>query len=256
MNHLRLTTFALAAAAFLTACGGGSDTPAPAAPVPLAAAEGYYQGTVSTGQQFQLLMLENDQFYSLIGNTDAQGVFRVVSLFEGKGVSNNGSFSASNIKEYSNNGQVVAGTLSASYSPKVSITGSASAAGGSASFTGTAPATANYIYETPATLGSVSGSWSGASLDGAALNFSVSAAGAISGTVASGCTFTGTSTPRASGKNVLDVAVTFGPAPCAVPGLTGKGIGVTSLLASGKRQFLIAVTNTDRTAGTVVFAQR
>lgn len=259
MKYLRLTAFVLTAASFLTACGGGSDSPAPVtpAPVPLAAAEGYYQGTVSTGKQFQLLMLENDQFYSLIGNTDTQGVFRVTSLIEGKGVSNNGSFSASNIKEYSNNGQVVAGTLSASYSPKVSITGNASAAGGgSASFTGTSPAAANYTYDTPATLGSVSGNWSGNTLDGAGLNFSVSAAGAISGTAASGCSFTGAAAPRASGKNVLDVSVTFGAAPCDSPGLTIKGIGVTSLLTGGKRQLLIAVTNTDRTAGTVVFAQR
>ena len=258
MTHLRLTALVLASAFFLTACGCGSDGPAATTltPVPFAAAEGYYQGTVSTGRQFQLLMLENDQFYSLIGNTDTQGVFRVVSLIEGKGVSNNGSFTASNIKEYSNNGQVVAGTLSASYVPKVSITGNASAAGGSASFSGTAPATANYAYDSPATIGSVSGNWSGNSLDGAALNFSVSTAGAISGTAASGCSFAGTATPRASGKNVLDVSVTFGLAPCDLPGATIKGIGVTSLLSSGKRQFLIAVTNTDRTAGTVVFAQR
>ena len=171
-------------------------------------------------------------------------------------MSNNGSFSASNVKEYLNNGQVVAETLSATYNPKVSITGSVSYAGGSASFTGTAPATANYIYETPATLASVSGNWSGTSLAGEALNFSVATAGALSGTAASGCSFTGTATPRASGKNVLDVSVTFGPAPCALPGLTGKGISVSSQLSNGKRQFLIAVTNTDRTAGTVVFAQR
>ena len=256
MNHLRLTALALATASFLTACGGGSDSPAPVAPAPLATAEGYYQGTVSTGQQFQLLMLENDQLYSLIGNTDTQGVFRVTSLVEGKGVSNNGNFSASNVKEYLNNGQVVAETLSATYSPKISITGSVSYVGSSASFTGTVPATANYAYDTAATLGSVSGNWSGTSLAGEALNFSISTAGAIVGTAASGCSFTGTSVPRASGKNVLDVSITFGPAPCTVPGLTGKGVGVTSLLSSGKRQFLMAVTTTDRTAGTVVFAQR
>lgn len=256
MNHLWLTALVLAAASFLTACGGGSDSPTPVAPAPLAAAEGYYQGTVSSGQQFQLLTLENDQFYSLIGSTDSQGVFRVTSLVEGKGVSNNGSFSASNVKEYLNNGQVVTETLSATYSPKVSITGSVSYAGGSASFSGTAPATANYTYETPASLASVSGNWSGTSLAGEALNFSVATSGALSGTAASGCSFTGTATPRASGKNVLDVSVTFGPAPCALSGLTGKGIGVSSLLSSGKRQFLIAMTNTDRTAGTVVFAQR
>lgn len=259
MNYLPLTAFVLAVASLLTACGGGSDSPAasiPATPVPLAAAEGYYQGTVSTGQQFQLLMLENDQFYSLIGNTDTQGVFRVTSLVEGKGASNNGSFSASNVKEYVNNGQVVTETLSASYNPKVSIAGSVSYAGGSASFTGTAPATANYTYDTTATLASVSGNWSGTSLAGEGLSFSISSAGAISGTAVSGCSFTGTSTPRASGKNVLDVSITFGSAPCALPGLTEKGVGVSSLLSSGKRQFLIAVTNTDRTAGTVVFAQR
>lgn len=259
MDHLRLTALLLATASLLTACGGGSDSPAasiPATPAPLAAAEGYYQGTVSTGQQFQLLMLENDQFYSLIGNTDTQGVFRVTSLVEGKGASNNGSFSASNVKEYVNNGQVVTETLSASYNPKASITGSVSYAGGSASFTGTAPATANYAYDTAATLASISGNWSGTLLAGEGLSFSISAAGAISGTAVSGCSFTGSAAPRASGKNVMDVSVTFGPAPCALPGLTGKGIGVSSLLSSGKRQLLMAVTTTDRTAGTVVFAQR
>lgn len=84
----------------------------------------------------------------------------------------------------------------------------------------TAPDAANYSYETPGTFGSVSGNWSRTSLRGEALNFSVSGAGVISGTAASNCTYTGTSTPRCSGKNVLDVTVTFGPAPCKFSGLT------------------------------------
>ena len=243
MNHVWLTASVLAASAFVAACGGGDGGSTPTA---TAAAEGYYQGTVSTGTQFQLLVLENDQFYALIGNTDVQGVFRVVSLVEGKGTSNNGSFSASNVKEYANNGLVTTETISASYSPKVSIAGNVASPGNSVSFTGTAPVAGNYTYDIPATLSSVSGNWSGATLAGEAVNFSVGSSGAISGTSSLGCSF----------KNVLDVSVTFGGAPCALPGLTGQGIAVTTLLPNGTRQFLIALTNTARSAGTVVFARR
>jgi len=77
-------------AMLLTACGGGGGDSAPAS-APIAKAEGVYSGTTSTGREFSLLALENDQFYSLVGTTSG-GVFFVSSLVEGQGNSNNGSF--------------------------------------------------------------------------------------------------------------------------------------------------------------------
>lgn len=262
MNSLRFSLAILTTASLLAACGGGGDstsaTPAPTTPTPttpVTKVEGYYTGAVSTGTQFQLLALENDQVYALIGNTDSQGVFRVSSLIEGAGTSANGSFSVANAKEYVSSGQVFTAAISGSFSPRTTVMGSVASSSGTASFTGTAPATASLNYDTPASINTVSGSWTGSTLAGEGVTFSVAATGAVTGTSALGCRFTGSAAPRASGKNVLDVSVTFGPAPCLLPGVTGTGIGVSSLLTNGKRQLLLAVTNSGRTAGTVVFAQ-
>lgn len=254
MHPIFLTFTALAAAALVSACGGGGGD-APTA-TQVAALDGYYQGTVSTGNQFQLLALENGQFYSLVGTTDAQGVFRVSSLVEGRGTTTNGTFATSSVKEFTSTGQVLSESLSATYVPKTSVAGTLTSSSGAVTFNGTAPASNNYNYDTAATLSAVSGSWSGSSLYGEGQTIAISATGAITGTSALGCHYTGTASPRASGKNVLDVTVAFGPAPCALPGQSGSGVGVSTVLANGRQQLLVALTNADRSAGIVVFAQR
>jgi hypothetical protein len=259
MNLSRLSIATLAITSLLAACGGGGGGGGGSAVAiaPVTKVEGYYAGTVSTGSQFQLLALENDQVYALIGNTDTQGVFRVNSLVEGQGTSSNGSFSVANAKEYSSTGSVFAGSISGTFSPRATVMGTVTSPSfGTASFTGTSPVTASFNYDTAASINIVSGNWAGSTLYGGGVNFSVAATGALTGISAAGCRFTGSAAPRASGKNVLDVTVTFGPAPCELPGVTGTGIGVTSLLANGQRQLLLAVTNSSRTTGVVVFAQR
>ncbi len=246
---------AVTAALLLAACGGGGGDSSPA-PAPIAKAEGVYQGTTSTGLQFSLLVLENDQFYSLVGTTSG-GVFFVSSLVDGQGNSNNGSFSASGVNQYFGDGQVIPGTVASTYTPRVSIAGTLSQPSfGNSTFNGTAPANTTYVYDTPANLSGISGAWSGGDLSGEGVNFSITAGGAISGTSALGCSFTGSVAPRASGKNVFNTSVTFGSAPCDLPGQTAQGIALTFLLANGQRQLLVAITNSARTAGTAVFAQR
>lgn len=254
MHSIFLTSTVLAATALVAACGGGGGD-APTA-TPIASFDGYYQGTASTGKQFQLLALENGQFYSLVGTTDAQGVFQVTSLVEGRGTSTNSTFVTSSVKEFTSTGQVLSESLSATYVPKTSVAGTLTYSNSSVTFNGTAPASNNYNYDTAATLSAVSGNWSGSSLYGEGQAFSISTTGTINGTSAQGCKYTGTASPRASGKNVLDVTVLFGPSPCALPGQTGSGGGVATVLANGRQQLLIAITNTDRSAGMVVFAQR
>lgn len=263
MKFAFVPTGLLACTALLTACGGGGGDAAPAAAATVVAApvtkvEGYYAGTAVTGTQsgqFQLLALENDQFYALSGTTDSLGVFRVTSFAEGQGTSANGGYSVPDVRLFSNDGRVVTGSINANFVPKTSISGTASLTTGQSSFSGTAPAASVLAYDTPAALSTVVGTWAATSLYGESVNFSISATGILSATFA-GCTYSGLVAPRASGKNVLDVSVTVGPAPCPSAGERYVGIGVTSVLPNGKRQLILAGTNTARTGGTVLFAQR
>lgn len=55
-----------------------------------------------------------------------------------------------------------------------------------------------------------------------------------------GCSFSGTTTTRASGKNVFDIALTFGAAPCRQPNHAMSGIALSYPVAGGKRQLVIA----------------
>jgi hypothetical protein len=54
--------------------------------------------------------------------------------------------------------------------------------------------------------------------------------------------FSGTATPRSSGKNVMNVSVTFGAAPCALPGQTATGIAINyTIAATNQKQLIVAV---------------
>ena len=93
-------------------------------------------------------------------------------------------------------------------------------------------------------------------LNGTAATLTMSAGGAVAGTNL-GCTFTGTALPRASGKNVFDVSVTFGAAPCALPGQTATGIAITYAVAgTAQKQLLVAVQSSTKANGTMFIATR
>ena len=93
-------------------------------------------------------------------------------------------------------------------------------------------------------------------LTGSAATIAINSSGAITGSSA-GCSFTGTATPRASGKNVLDVSITFGASPCALPSQTATGIALAYRPSGGSTtQLITSVFNSAKTAGTMFFAQR
>ncbi len=62
--------------------------------------------------------------------------------------------------------------------------------------------------------------------------------------------------PRASGKNIYNVALTFGPLPCDLPNQPAAGIAVIYPLTSGKSQLIVAVTDATRTIGGASFGVR
>lgn len=254
-------TCLIAGSLALTACGGGGSSSAPTptpSPAPASTAEGVYGGTLTgntTASGFEMLVLENDEFWTLYGSQTG-GTFYVSGFVQGTGKSSNGSFSASDARDFGS-APAIAGTVNANYSAGAkTISGTVSGSRGAIGFSGGPISGSLYNYQTPATLSSVTGSWSLTALSGEGIAMTVAASGSFTAVSASGCTFSGTVTPRPSGKNVFNVALNFGPAPCALPNQPANGIALTHPLTNGKSQLLVAVNNAARTMGTAAFGTR
>ena len=90
---------ALAFTAALAACGGGGDDEA-ATSGSGATAEGVYGGTLTgSSNAFQLLVLENGEFWALYGIPSAS-TFGVTGFLQGAGTSSNGTFTAASTKDF------------------------------------------------------------------------------------------------------------------------------------------------------------
>lgn len=242
-------------ATLLAACGGGGGssgstavvtTPAPT----VGSAQGAYIGTVSDGREHQTVILENDQFYSMYGHT-AGAAFVIEGFLQGNGKSNNGSFSALDVVDSTANNLRIPATLTATYTPGVSLNGSLTESAGVVSFTSAPIATAVYNYNAAASLSDISGKWDLTSLRGFSNALSIDSTGAFVAT-SSGCSSSGTIVPRASGKNIFDVTMSFGAAPCVLAGQSIKGIAIDYVLTNGKRQLIIAGIDQSR-ANTAAF---
>ena len=249
-----LIPMAIALSSFLAGCGGGGGSNATAVAVAPTKAEGAYSGTNSNGLEHTTVVLDNDQFYTLYGTT-VNGVFRISGLLQGSGKSLNGGFSSTDMKDYYYTGQVFSGAISASYVPSVSFNGTITESGASYAFTGSSINPVSYNYNAGANLANVVGNWSVADLAGTPVALNVSANGTFT-TNSSGCITTGTVTPRTSGKNVFDVSLKFGAAPCVLAGQSGTGIALEYLLSNGKRQMVVAVVNAARSNGAVYLGVR
>ncbi len=239
----------------ITGCGGGGgDTPAPpTGPT----AEGVYGGTLigSASSDFQMLVLENDEFWALYG-TQSTSLFVVAGFLQGNGTSNNGTYTSSNARDFGFN-PALAGTASATYNPTAkTISGSVVASAGTVTFSGGPIAGSLYNYNTPAVLSAVSGAWSLTALTGERIALNVSSTGSFSANSSLGCAFSGTIASRPSGKNVFTVALTYGPLPCALAGQPATGIALVYPLSAGGTQLIFAGTNTARTVGTAAFGTR
>jgi hypothetical protein len=220
--------------------------------------EGVYGGTLtgSTSSAFEMLVLDTGEFWSLYG-TQTSTNFVVAGFVQGTGNASNGSFASSNAKDFGFR-PAVADTVNASYNKTAkTISGTVSSTVGTVSFSGGPIAGSLYNYDASASLSTVSGSWSTTSTTGETIALSVNSSGALAATSSLGCSFTGTVTPRPSGKNVFNVTLSFGPAPCALSGQTATGIAVAYPLPSGGlTQLIVGVTDSARTLGVAAFGTR
>ena len=240
----------------LSACGGGGGGAADTI-TPAASAEGVYGGTLtgSTSSNFQLLVLENDEFWSLYG-TQSATTFFVAGFAQGPGASTNGTYTSAAARDYGFN-PALSGSVSATYNAdSKTITGTIASTAGSVRFTGGPVAGSLYTYNTSAQLSTVSGNWSLTALTGETVTLSLSATGAMTASTSLRCNFTGSINPRPSGKNVFNVTLTFGPSPCVLPGQVATGIAIAYPLSNGRTQLVFAGANSGRTLGTAAFGTR
>lgn len=244
VEKLRVLTM-VAAACALTACGGSGDSDSDAA-----SAEGAYAGTISNGGSFATVILEDGTFYAPF-SAGADG-----GLLYGKGSSNGSQFTVTNGLDFRYTGQQVPLQVSATYTAGESLRGTFTEGDATATFTASAYPASVYDYNAAARLADVEGTWSLASLG---VQVSVSAQGAFSAVIGS-CAVGGSLQPRASGKNVFNLAMAFGPS-CVLNGvdLSGQqlsGIALRVVPQDQAAQLALAALNSNSTAMFLATATR
>ncbi|MDD5332779.1 MAG: hypothetical protein PHS32_03455 [Rhodoferax sp.] len=233
----------------LSGCGGGSSTPA-VTPV----IQGAYQGTSSNGKTLNALVLEDGSFWNIYGISSGSAI-SVQGVATGSSSASNGAFTISFKDFYAPGISPVTGTGSGAYSGS-NLIGTLNENGVTASLNLTTPVSTNYNYNTAADIASITGGWSGGLLDGETATVNIQAAGTVTGSSSLGCSFTGTIAARPSGKNVFNISLTFGAAPCALPNQTASGVALTYPVGDGKNQLVGGLVTPSQTAAIAFFAVR
>lgn len=237
----------------LSACGGdgGDDSAAPTA----FGAQGGWSGTSSGGDIVDALVLEDGSIWAFSGTETSGGVF-VDALYQGTLQSNGSSLTSSDMRGFDiESGDAVALTASGSYSA-TTLNLTVSAGGNTDSVTASPSPSANYDYNQLAQLSALAGNWPGFFTTGDDGTVTVQSNGQFSTTTSAGCAISGTATPRPSGKNVFNINLNFGPAPCLLPNGTASGVGVITHPTTSSSQLAVLVTNAARDSAAAFFGSR
>jgi hypothetical protein len=242
--------------------GGDGNTPPDQTPQgPHNKAEGVYAGPLS-GHDYhhvKALILEDGQYWSLYGE-DAGSMFTVYGFVQGTGTASDGTYISDDLIDIGAAHLPIEGTMVASYDENAETFNETSTFDGigERNFAGGRIPDSPYKYDVPASIDDVIGHWNGTSAAGLTVAIGIGENGEL-GILESGpnysCTATGTIKPRASGKNVFDVSVTFGPAPCEMANETATGVAIMyPLTSTQQKQFIAAVISSSRSQGMAMFA--
>lgn len=241
-----------ALASLLAACGGGGG--GGGAPPAAADIQGAYVATNSDNSSGEALILEDGTVWA-IGGTESNGSLLVESLIRGPLSVSGSAITSSSLRRYDfETGSTLTGVgFSGSVAGSGVITGTLTAAGFDPVNTVLTPNDpADYNYNTPATFAAIEGTWTGFFSTGDDGAVAISSGGVVSSVTSLGCTISGTVVPRASGRNVYDVALNFGPAPCALPNGSAGGVAIIQLLGT-TRQLAVTVVTADLSLGAAFF---
>jgi hypothetical protein len=245
----RLATSLVAVLSFgLAGCGGGGSGSTPPPPAQTFGAEGFWSGSTSNGFSLLGAVLENGEYWVMYY---ANGV--LYGVVQGTATANNGNFTSNNGLDFYLGGTVTPVAVSGSYRERASLQGTVTPQAGGAPVT--FAATYDAAYEIPVTAAAVAGTWRGRLPGGETYSINVAANGSFTGAGSSGCTFSGSITPRASGKAVYNVSVTFAGGVCLLG--TQTITGIAAVAGSGAAQALYAAAlNSVRSAGFALIAAR
>lgn len=246
--------------------GGGTGGGGTGGGTTKTAVEGYWGGPTNkvdsaTGGSFVMAgpVLENGEYWLVVS---LNGL--IDSMVHGTGQSANSKFNSTDAKWWLKDGNQtnVAGTLASTdpYVVNSTFPGSTLWKSGTQSAGWSFSLRYDTSYDTPATNTYVVGNWAGtveSSSGREKFNFIVTSAGSSAPTLTmtflapstqAGCIWSGTIAPRASGKNIYNVAMTIGrQAACSLPGTVFNGIATPGINAStGKsRLVLTAIDSTN-----------
>jgi hypothetical protein len=219
--------------------------------------QGVYSGTAPSGYTFSIIILPNDKLYGIYGTIHGDQLL-LYGMITGQGKTNSSGYTAS-VTDFFYAGSAKSGSFSASHFTGASLDGTLAEDGTVTTFTGTSVLGSVWDYgttfQTPASLSSISGTWTGTLLDGMTTTVTISSTGDVTGS-SSGCLFTGTVVPDNSKKNFYDASLTFSGSPCAFPNQTANGIGVEYLLSDGVTNQMFMAVTVSNSAGTVFAAER
>lgn len=229
----------------LVACGGGGGGDATAT----ASAEGFWVGTTAKGSVVNLAILENGETWGLYGSSGS-----LTGAVYGNTSTNGTSLTGSGYGFDFVTRISGSGTYTGSVTTKGSISLNVS---DGTKLTGTYDAS----YDQPASVASVAGTYAGWAVTGGiapqATTVVVDANGNISSSVVSGnlsCTTSGKATPRASGKNVYNVQMTFTGNYCAL----GNGTVVNGVATynAASHQLITMALNSAKSDGLIYLGTR
>ncbi len=221
-------------AILLVSCGGGGSGGGATSTPGALQAQGIVQGTMGTGNPQLAVILETGEFYNFSTAANIALTVDHGTLAE-LGDAYSGNLVEFNVAANTTN----SGSIYGLFIAQSAITG-----------TLTVNATVYYVYSsaylptynysmfsstylstynTPASLGTLAGTYTGVyDYGGSPVTLSMSATGAINGT-SSNCAIGGTAIPRPSGKNVFDISLTFTGANC-IPGGVSTATGIAVLI--------------------------
>jgi len=235
------------AAALLLACGGGGGggdggTVPPPVPSDPAAAQGFWSGQVNAQTTASAILLPDGTAWNVLRTGDV-----INSLVRGTTTVSGSAFSISGQSfNVGSGGAPAAYSISGTLVPKATLT--VAAAQGTSGYT----LAYNKFYETPARLSDVAGRWN-ASFGGGALQLALdfSAAGALSGSSSTGCTYSGSLVPHPAAIAVFNLSLTE---TCAgTPAQQFVGIAT---LNEARTQLSAAFTTPNLSAGGLFQARR
>jgi hypothetical protein len=248
---LRQAFILLGIAIALSAGGCGSQNSDQASSLSSAnTAEGLWAGTTNTNRTLTVAVLNDGAYYFFY--SAAADLNQIAGVIQGTGTSNNGSFTSSNAKDFGIGVAMRDATISADIAARQFLNGSIAYSGAD---TVTFTSSYNTAYDTPPTVASLAGVYTGqvGSSGGVqAATVTAAADGTFTGIEQSGCTFTGTVTARTRG-NVFDQSMTFGGAPCFFAGSTFQGI---MYFDASTRRLYAAAPNSLRTDAAIFFGTK